>query len=465
VKNISPSPVSDTAETAAVGRYHSLGGATMPSELTDNERDMAQPSRGTNSAVATIRGGIRIDEHRGGIPRARVSLRDLLAEAGAAIRHRPGRSILTALGTVIGVGAFVATTGLAQTARAQVSAQFDALKASEVRVEDAIPDGTDPFPSDVDTRLQRLNGVRHAGLYWTIQDSTLVPRALPSRVGLRNDSQIGVIAATPGAVQAALPTLTTGRLFDSFHNERGEQVAVLGSQAARRLGITRVDNQPAVFVGETAFTVIGILSDVQRNPDLLLSVIIPETTARKRFNRGQAQYKVLIDVSPGAARLIGAQAALALRPQQPDRLQVLVPPDPKTLRRNVERDVTGLFYALAGLALLVGTIGIANTTLVAVIERRSEIGLRRALGAKPRHIASQIIAESATLGLFGGIAGTAIGILSVIAVSIGRQWTTTMNPSFAFLAPLAGLAAGVIAGIQPAVAATRTEPAGALRAG
>jgi putative ABC transport system permease protein len=396
--------------------------------------------------------------------RSGLLLADLAREALAAIRYRPGRSLLTALGTVIGVGAFVATTGLASTAKAQVSKRFDALKATEVRVEDSQPGVDNPFPTDVDTRLERLNGVNHAGLYWTVQTQGLLPRALPTRLGVRDDASISVIAATPGAVQASIPLMSTGRLFDGFHDGRGELVAVLGSAAARQLGINRVDNQPAVFLGDTGYTVIGIIADVKRNPDLLLSVIIPNTTATNRLPVSGAQFKVLIDTAPGAAQLIGSQAALALRPQEPTRLQVLVPPDPKKLRQSVEQDITGLFYALAGLALLVGTIGIANTTLVAVIERRSEIGLRRALGAKPRHIAAQILAESTTLGLLGGFVGAAIGILAVVGASAAKDWTTTLNPLITLPAPLIGAVTGLLAGIQPARQASKTQPAQTLRA-
>ena len=114
--------------------------------------------------------------------RAKLRLQDVLIEAFMAVSQRPARTLLTALGTILGVGAFVTTTGLADTAGAQVSSRFDALKATEVRVQDASPDGTNPFPSDVDQRLQALNGVNHAGLYFTIPDNgTLQPRATATR--------------------------------------------------------------------------------------------------------------------------------------------------------------------------------------------------------------------------------------------------------------------------------------------
>jgi putative ABC transport system permease protein len=263
--------------------------------------------------------------------RSRVRWSDDVREAAAAIGQRPLRTLLTALGTILGVGAFVTTTGLADTARAQVSARFDALKATEVRVQDATPDGSSPFPTDVDRRLERLTGVNHAGLWYAVSDDgVLQPRSSVARHAGAS-STIPVVAATPGALAAALPSVATGRLYDDFHEARAERVAVLGRVAAEQLGVVRVDNQPAVFLDDTAYTVIGIIDDVRRNPDLLLSVVIPTATERAEIGTANAAYEVLIDVQPGAAALAGRQAPLALRPDDPARLAALVPPDPKSL--------------------------------------------------------------------------------------------------------------------------------------
>jgi len=374
------------------------------------------------------------------------------------------RTLLTALGTILGVGAFITTTGLAETARAQVSSRFDALKATEVRVQDASPDGTNPFPDNVDATLEALNGVNHAGLYFTIADSgTIQPRNAATRP-VNAANQIPVIAATPGAVRAARPILTTGRIYDQWHQQRAERVAVLGRVAANQLGITRVDNQPAVFLGDVAYPVVGIIDDVARNPDLLLSVIIPTSTATSQFDTRTVERQVLIDTAPGAAQLIGHQAPIALRPQDPQRLQALVPPDPKTLRNQVESDVQTLFYALSGLALLIGAVAITNATLLNIIERRPEIGLRRALGATRTQITRQITLEAALTGTLAGIIGGVIGLIAVTATAITRNWTPTIQPAILFAAPAIGIATGTLAGLFPAMKAARTPPAETLRA-
>jgi putative ABC transport system permease protein len=402
-----------------------------------------------------------------GIPRSRIRTVDMLGEAWSAVTRRPVRSVLTALGTIAGSAAFTATLGIASTASAQISDRFDLLKATEVRLQDAAPDpGTadiDPaFPPDVDARLQRLNGVNAAGLYWTLQPSPTLstrPGALDTQ---QSSSGLAVIAATPGAVNAAIPQLT-GRMFDDGHNLRASHVALIGTAAARQLGITRIDNQPAVYLNNTPFTIIGIIDDVKRNPDLLLAVTIPAAAATELWGPPTAETSVLIDVDTGAANLIGSQAALAVRPQDPARIQVLVPPEPKNLRRGVESDTQALYLTLAVLALAIGTIGITNATLVAVLERTHEIGLRRALGALPRHIATQLLTETALLGTTGGILGTIIGLIATITVAINQQWTPTAPTGLIAITPLLGTATGLLAGIQPARRAAKTVPADALR--
>ena len=402
------------------------------------------------------------------VPRSRIRTGDMLTEAWSAVSRRPVRSLLTALGTIAGTGAFTATLGIAATASAQISERFDLLKATEVRVQDAAPNpdsaDTDPaFPGDVDARLQRLNGVNHAGLYWTLQPAPTITK-LPGRLDPDQNGQgLAVIAATPGAIDAARAEIT-GRNFDTGHLDRNSHVALIGAAAARQLKIVRVDNQPAVYLNDVPYTLIGIIDDVKRNPDLLLAITIPSSTAVEAWGPPTVPTNVLIDVQPGAAQLIGTQAALALRPQNPDRLQVLVPPEPKNLRRGVENDTKALYLTLAVLALAIGTIGITNATLVAVLERTHEIGLRRALGAQPRHIATQLITETALLGTTGGIIGVTLGTVATIATAIARQWTPTASNWTLLATPLLGTITGILAGLQPARKAGNMAPVESLRA-
>lgn len=403
------------------------------------------------------------------IKSATMSVRDLLSESIAGIFARPTRTALTILGTVLGIGALVATLGVARTAGNQIVGRFDELAATSVLVTNEQgffgggPDNRVAIPVDAEERVARLNGVVAAGSFGSVDVGGALVRSVPIPDPLaQTEFQMTVYAASPGILDAVRGQLRTGRFFDAGHSERGDQVAVLGPGAAQRLNVTRVDQQPVVFIGDEVFVVIGIIENVLRQPNLLNAVIIPEGTARAVYEFPSAS-TVQIDVEVGAASLIAGQAPIAINPDQPGQLQVQSPPEPADLRREVEGDVNALFLVLGGVSLLVGAIGIANVTLVSVLERVGEIGLRRALGAGRRHIAAQFLVESTTMGFVGGIIGASLGILVVVAISATRTWTPILDPWLPFGAPLLGAITGLLAGLYPAIRAARMEPVEALR--
>lgn len=403
------------------------------------------------------------------MPPARISPRDLISEAVAGVFARPGRTALTVLGTVLGIGALVATLGLARTAGNQIVGRFDELAATSVVVtnESGFFGGNTrvAIPTDAEGRLLRLNGVNAAGTLGTVDVAGALVRSVPIPDPLaQTEFQLSIYSASPGLLEAVLGELATGRFFDAGHSQRGDQVVVLGPGAADRLNITRVDQQPVIFVGEEPFVVIGILDDVRRQAQLLNGLVIPEGTARRLFGYTSAS-TVQVDVAIGAASLIADQAAIALNPDEPSLLQVQKPPEPEDLRGSVEGDVNALFLLLGGVSLIVGAIGIANVTLVSVLERTGEIGLRRALGAARRHIAGQFLMESTAMGLVGGVIGASLGVLIVVGVSASRTWTPVLDPWLPFAAPAIGALTGLLAGLYPALRAARLEPVDALRAG
>ncbi len=404
---------------------------------------------------------------------SRMSFRDLLAEAVAGMLARPGRTVLTILGTVLGVAALVATLGLAKTAGNQIVTRFDALAATSVSVSNrsggffSSPNREDisVIPWDAEDRLTRLNGVVAAGTLTLVDTGGALVSSVPINDPLgQSEFAMDVIAASPGLFDVVGAELTTGRFFDTGHDVRGDPVAVLGPGAAARLNINRVDQQPAIFLGDTTLAVIGILDGVVSEPSLLDAIIIPNGTARALFGTG-APAEVHIRTEIGAAYLIGEQAPIALYPNDPSQLRVQVPPEPRAVKSGVESDVNTLFLVLGGVSLLVGAIGIANVTLVSVLERVGEIGLRRAVGAARRHIASQFLVESAAMGFIGGIIGASAGVLIIVAVSANRQWTPVLDAQVPLLAPFAGAVVGLVAGLYPSWRASTLEPVEALRGG
>jgi putative ABC transport system permease protein len=411
------------------------------------------------------------------LPKPRLKVRDLLSEVLAGVLARPMRAALTTLGTVLGVTALVATLGISKTAGNQIVGRFSELSATQVTVEanqfgaPTPPKVGDPAAQgalmswDVEDRLDRLNGVRASGGYGEANLGGDVIKSVPFRDPLaQTEFSMRVLGVTSGLLDAVRGELYSGRYFDAGAIARGDRTCVLGRRAAERLNVTRIDNQPAIFLGADACTVIGIIKDVERERPLLDAVLIPAGLAEQRYGT-RGPERVVIDAEIGAAQLIATQAALALNPNAPERLSVNAPRDPKKARDDVQSDVNGLFLVLGVVSLVVGAIGIANVTLVTVLERVGEIGLRRALGAARRHIAAQFLLESTGIGLIGGIIGSSIGTVLTVVVAATRDWTPVLDAWVPLVAPILGAFTGLLAGLYPSIKAARLEPVDALRSG
>ena len=398
----------------------------------------------------------------------RLTLRDMVSESLAGLSQRPARTVLTMLGTILGVGSFVAVLGLTATASGQISSVFSVMTATQITITDAGAGRTQQataydFPPDADATIQSLNGVLAAGVRWSVGAG---PQPVAANLAPgATAQQIAVSAATPGYLHAIEPQLTEGTVWGEFHEQHAMAVAVVGSGVTRQLGIASVASQPAIFIKGQAFTVIGILAGAQRDPTAAITIYIPAATARHHFGNpvSFSPASMLVRTQLGAANLIAHQGPLALRPDDPQILGAEPPPSATALRDDVLASLNSLFVVLAAITLIIGAVGIANTTLVAVMERTGEIGLRRAVGARRRHIAAQFLTESAAIGTLGGLIGTAIAVSVIVAVAIARHWTAVIDPVLTLPAPLIGTVTGLLAGAYPALRAARIEPLEALR--
>lgn len=406
-------------------------------------------------------------------PRAdRFTAQDLLVEVSHGIGGHTGRLVMTTLGTVLGIGSLVVTIGFAQTAAGQLSRQFDAVAATQAVISPGSTrsmNGTETptarLPWDAPDRVERLAGVERAGLIGEVAigelQITAVPINDPSAPEVLSPT---LLATSDGLLDAVRGTLATGRYFDAGHERRADRVAVLGTRAAEKLGLNRVDSQPSIFIGERPYTVIGIVDEVQRRPDLLDSVILPLGTARADFGLAAAE-ELQVRIAAGAGALVAEQAPIALDPNQPENFEVRAPRSGSELQEHVQADINVVFLVLGAIALLAGGLGIANVTLLSVSERTGEIGLRRALGATRRDIASQFMVESVIIGLLGGLIGAAVGVFAVVVVALVQQWTPIIDLAMVLGAAMLGAVVGLGAGAYPARKAAKVEPITALRGG
>lgn len=405
----------------------------------------------------------------------RFGLRDLAGEAAAGIDARPGRLLLTILGTVLGIASVVVTVGLAQTAAGQIARRFDAVAATQAMAAASTTRGADgssrataPLPWDAAERAARLAGVEDAGLVATVDVAGAAVTAVPvNDPSAPATTSVGVLAGSGGLLAAVRGEVVTGRYFDAGHDDRADRVVVLGVRAADRLGVSRVDRQPSVFIGDRSYTVIGIVDGMQRRTDLRDAVVLPLGTARADFGLA-APEELHLRIAVGAGPVVGDQVPVALSPNAPETVTMQVPGGAGGsggVRDDVQADISTIFLALGGVALLIGGLGIANVTLLSVMERVGEIGLRRALGARRRDIAAQFMLESATVGLLGGMVGAALGVAAVVIVSAAQSWTPILHLGVVLASAAGGGVIGLLAGVYPALKAASVEPIAALRGG
>lgn len=412
---------------------------------------------------------LRLPRRRVASPRHpdRFTFRDLLRESVLDVASRPSRLLASVAGTALGVAALVLTVAFGQITATQVQRQFDALASTQVVITphtDETSSGetvaTAALPPDAVDRVTRLAGVKSAA---TMAEVPLGETALiTGSAAAEATTPPAVFAVSEDVLRINGGHLLSGRMFDVGHLERKDRVAVLGANAASRLGITRVRSQPAVFIDGAAYTVVGIVDKLAARSDLLDAVLIPDSTAREDFGVSD-KAEVRIKVAPGAGAQVGQQAALALSPNAPDRFEVKASAGKLDISSDINADISFVFLLLGLVVLLAGGVGIASVTMLGVLERTGEIGLRRALGATPRNIGGQFIAESIITGLVGGLLGSSVGVISVVVVCFSLQWTAVLDPLVVGGGVVLGALVGWAAGSFPAWRASRIEPIAALR--
>lgn len=389
----------------------------------------------------------------------RLSSSRLVIEALEGIRSQPTRSLFMAMGTLVGVSAVVVVLGLTATANAQISETFSAQSSTLVTAELEPVSGPARFPDDAEKRAAKVDGVQAAGIVASLaldDEASVHPGG--SEDGVDPPRVSGV---SPGYFEVVDAPLVQGRLIDDAL--ANQPVAVVGERAAARLGITDVEDQTLIELGDRQFLVVGILGPPRRDQVSAGDILVSQAFVRRWLTTNDYLERMLVTTRVGAGEVVARQLPTAVDPFHPGEVIAAYPERPRVVDDAVSADLRLLFLLLAAVSVLVASLGIANVTLMSVMERRREIGLRRALGARRTHIVGQFLVEAALLGGLGGAAGGALGQLLVVAVSVQRAWTPTLDPVLTLASAPAGVLVGVLAGLYPAIRAAMVQPLEALR--
>jgi putative ABC transport system permease protein len=392
---------------------------------------------------------------------ARLPLRELLGSALLGLGTRRLRAALSALGIAIGIGAMVAVVGVSASAQANLIAEIDALGTNLLTVSpgQTFLGQNEVLPSTSVPMIDHMQNVDSDVAVYQVSDANVYrsPYIPAAQTG-----GLGVEAAGGNLPQVVGTSMASGHFLDAISARFPE--AVLGAQAAQVLQMSQVGGHLMVYLGNTWFTVIGVLKPALLDQTLDSTVFISLPVAERLFQVQPNPSEIYVRANQNDVVGVSNLLAATADPQNADGVNVSRPSDALKARAAAEGQFTTLLLGLGAVALLVGAIGIANIMLISVLERRGEIGLRRALGATRRHISVQFLAESALLAAIGGIIGLALGAGATEVYALSRNQPFVV-PLYALVAaPAAGFVIGAIAGLYPAAKAARLSPTEALRA-
>jgi putative ABC transport system permease protein len=397
------------------------------------------------------------------IPRSRLLPADALRVASVGLRTRRMRAALSALGVAIGIAAMVAVLGISDSSKAGLVAELNALGTNLLTVSpgQTFLGESAKLPEAATGAVRNLAEVRSAAAVTAVSNATV--RRNPY-IEAAETSGIAVEAADPQLLATLGGKVLRGRFLDAA-NERYPLV-VLGAVAARRLGVSSLyaTGRPVqVYIEETWFTVAGILGPQPLAPEIERAALIGYPIAERLFGTTRHASMLYVRASPEHVREAAALLGATADPQYPEQAQVSRPSSALQARADAQSTLTAVFLGLGAVALLVGGVGIANVMVISVLERRPEIGLRRALGARAVHIGVQFLGESVLLSLLGGAAGIALGAVATAGYASTQGWIVVV-PTLSVAGGVAvALALGALAGLYPAVRAARLAPAAALR--
>ncbi len=427
--------------------------------------------RAPAGAAATASGtgagrGTGID-HRdaagGTLPRSRLLAADVVRVASVGLRTRRLRAALSALGVAIGIAAMVAVLGISESSKAGLVAELNELGTNLLTVApgQTFLGANAQLPEASVRAVRNLPSVLSAA---AVTDVTSASVRRSPYIEAAETGGIAVEAANPQLLATLGGEMVRGRFLEGA-SERYPLV-VLGAVAARRLGVSQltISGRPVqVYLGGAWFTVAGIVGPLPLAPEIERAALIGYPIANAMFGTSRHASTLYVRANPERVREASSLLGATAYPEHPEDTQVSRPSSALQARADAQSTLTSVFLGLGAVALLVGGVGIANVMVISVLERRPEIGLRRALGARAVHIAVQFLGESVLLSLLGGICGIALGAAATAGYASSQGWIVVV-PVLAVAGGVAiALALGALAGLYPAIRAARLAPAAALR--
>lgn len=384
----------------------------------------------------------------------------LLDNLGVALRAlvaRPGRMALMAAGPLLGVGVIVGSIGVLQSTTGELREALRRLGTNMVIA--AATEGR--LPTEATERVASVPTVTGVTALGTVGGVVVSPAPPTGELAVPPANQ--VFTADPALLGVLEVGLVWGRTLGDFDEEAVTPAAVLGGGVAERLWLENPGLR-TLYLGDHPFAIVGVLEKSTLYPEIDAAVLIPTSTAQEIFGADPRPLNLLVRVEDGAARRTAEVLADTVTYGAPVNLRVFIPTDLLEAQTQIDRTLAGAVLGLGLLAMLVGGFGIANVMLISVMERRREIGVRRALGHFRVVIALQFLTESALVGLVGAATGGVVAGGFVLAVSAARGWTAVLDPLVVAGAVAAAVVVSILAGVYPAIRAARLQPLDALRA-
>jgi putative ABC transport system permease protein len=390
----------------------------------------------------------------------RIGLLDLGRVAGHGLGARRLRSGLTALGIAIGIAAMVAVLGIADSSRATLLAELDRIGSNLLT---AAP-GQTMFGEDASLPDEAVAMIGRIGPVEGVSAVSLTGATARRNEYIPSGETGGI--AVQGADPSLLATLEGGLAAGRFIDDAvgSYPTVVLGAVAAERLGITSLEGQPLVWIGDRWWSVVGILEPVPLAPEIDRSALVGREAARTYLDTEAPPTTIYVRAADEYIGDVRSVLGATANPDSPEAVQVSRPSDAIEARAAAATAFTTLFLGLGAVALLVGGLGIANVMLMAVLERRNEIGLRRALGATRGHIVGQFLTEAVLLAGAGGVAGAVLGSAVAAAYATSQAWVVALPIAGCVAGVLGAAAVGAVAGLYPAIRAANLAPTDSLRA-